>query len=48
MKYLRHLYISHRGRMFRVESDPMSHTTTLVLTTWEEEIAREAKTKEDM
>lgn len=45
MKRLRHLYVSHRGRMYRVENDPATKRTRCVQTSWEEEHAREKEGK---
>jgi hypothetical protein len=41
----RRLYVSYRGRMYRVENDPSTKRTRCVPTTWAEEFFREKETK---
>jgi hypothetical protein len=43
---MKHLYVSQRGRMYRVESNPVERVTRLVCTSWAEEHAREKKAQE--
>jgi hypothetical protein len=43
---MKHLYVSQRGHMYRVETNPVEKVTRLVRTTWAEEHAREKQAQE--
>jgi len=45
-KRLKALYVSTRGRLYRVESSPTEKATRLIRTTWAEELAKDKKDKE--